>query len=579
MPSAYSQTEFYTGTNGGLWSVAANWQDNYVPTGTTGVYLGNGGGFKEVLVNAPGAQASFISMLTSRLVVGPGGGLTAGSASLGGAVNSGATIWVFGGTLTLTSGISISSQTNSASTMIVSGSNGSDGLYSSSASISLGSYGQAGTSGRLEIREGGTVQAAAIAAKPSESILTFSGGTLRGTRNTGELIGGLAYGDLRLSGTTNSSIEITGTKTNAINSSITGSGGLVKVGTGTLYLSSSNAYTGTTTVNAGTLISGTTRGFVTGSVAYVVNAGRLDMNGYDLTVMSLAGSGGVVNLSGTAGDGLLTVNQDVDTTFGGLISGSGGLLKSGTGVLTINGANTFTGTTTINGGIVALGSSSGLASALSFNSGTLRSAVANLSLNTDMVTNTGGANLDLTSGTLAIGGVISGSGGITKTGVGTLRLTGVNTFSGNLNINAGVLNMDNDQSFGAFSSFTVFDSGTFRTANGNFSHRMTVGNGGMTWDVTSGTALNSSTVNGTGVLTKIGQGMLMLTGGATSYNGLIVNEGSLFVSAASGLGNNAGIFTINGGTFQTANGFGLNRAITIGASGAEFRPTLSTLDL
>lgn len=120
---------------------------------------------------------------------------------------------------------------------------------------------------------------------------------------------------------------------------------------GTLSLGGANTYGGSTTINGGTLqlTTGadrlpTTTGLNFGNISGAV----LNLNGQNQTVVSLSGggtSGGNVSL----GAGVLTVNGTPSTTYSGIISGTGALVKSGSGILTLeNSANSFTGTTTIN---------------------------------------------------------------------------------------------------------------------------------------------------------------------------------------------------------------------------------------
>ncbi len=118
--------------------------------------------------------------------------------------------------------------------------------------------------------------------------------------------------------------------TNGFNSSISqgisGSGSLTKAGAGTLTLTGANAYTGGTTISAGTLQVG--NGGTSGSV-----------------------SGNIVN------NATLAFNRSDALTYAGNISGSGSLTKAGTGTLTLTGTNTYTGGTAVNGGVLAIGTS------------------------------------------------------------------------------------------------------------------------------------------------------------------------------------------------------------------------------
>ncbi|NBX31019.1 hypothetical protein EBR04_11365, partial [bacterium] len=116
-----------------------------------------------------------------------------------------------------------------------------------------------------------------------------------------------------------------------------------------------STYTGSTTINAGTLragASGSGQAFGNLSAVTLANASgaTLDLNGFNQTIGSLAG-GGVSGGNVTLGTGTLTTGgNNTSTSYAGVISGSGGLTKAGTGVLTLSAANTFSGATTISAG-------------------------------------------------------------------------------------------------------------------------------------------------------------------------------------------------------------------------------------
>ncbi|MER8644425.1 autotransporter-associated beta strand repeat-containing protein [Mesorhizobium sp. M1252] len=139
---------------------------------------------------------------------------------------------------------------------------------------------------------------------------------------------------------------------NTVSGVISSSGNVIMDGAGTWVLAGANTYTGSVTVQNGTLRAGSSQAFGAPNAA-IVNGGVLDLGGNDITFTSLAsaaGSGGQVQTTGTQ----LTVNGTASTSFGGDVTGSGGLTKLGTSTLTLTGANSYTGNTTVGGGTLAL---------------------------------------------------------------------------------------------------------------------------------------------------------------------------------------------------------------------------------
>jgi fibronectin-binding autotransporter adhesin len=168
--------------------------------------------------------------------------------------------------------------------------------------------------------------------------------------------------------TLNSNIVLGGAQTWANNSSntttaggiVSGSAAFIKAGTGTVLLSGPNTYTGSTTVNAGTLkagvtsISGVSGAFGNNSAITLANTvgAALDITGFNTQIGSITGggaSGGNVVLGATT----LTIGGDNTSpaAYAGTISGTGGVTKIGTGTLIFGGsaANTYTGATTLGG--------------------------------------------------------------------------------------------------------------------------------------------------------------------------------------------------------------------------------------
>jgi autotransporter-associated beta strand protein len=141
---------------------------------------------------------------------------------------------------------------------------------------------------------------------------------------------------------------------------------LLKTGAGVLELTNTNTYAGNTLIQQGTLIA--TNGAAianTSAVSLANTAGATFQLSNNETIGALSG-GGTTGGNVTLQANTLTVGDQRDSTFGGVISSSGSptssLVKQGTGTLTLSGANTYSGNTTISGGTLALGSAGTLAS-------------------------------------------------------------------------------------------------------------------------------------------------------------------------------------------------------------------------
>jgi len=152
-----------------------------------------------------------------------------------------------------------------------------------------------------------------------------------------------------------------------------GSGGLTKAGSGTWTLAGSNTYSGGTTISAGVLRLGSANALGTGGL--ILAGGTLDSAGGTITLASAPQTWnsdltfqGSANLNMGAGTVTLTATRQAtvdggNLTIGGpIVGGTYGLTKAGGGTLTLSGSNTYTGTTTISGGVLVLGAGGSLAS-------------------------------------------------------------------------------------------------------------------------------------------------------------------------------------------------------------------------
>ncbi|WP_346910100.1 autotransporter-associated beta strand repeat-containing protein [uncultured Roseibium sp.] len=257
---------------------------------------------------------------------------------------------------------------------------------------------------------------------------------------------------------------------------ISGTGNLTKAGASTLTLSGTNTYSGGTTISGGTLQIG--NGGTTGSV-----------------------SGDIVN------NGALAFNRSDAVTFSDDISGTGSLIKSGAGTLTLTSANSYTGGTTISAGTLQIG-----------NGGTTGSVTGNIVNNGALAFNRSDA--------VTFNGDISGTGSMTKSGAETLTLTGTNTFTGGTTISGGTLQVGN--------------GGTTGSLTGDI-----VNNGALAFNRSDAVTFNGG-ISGTGSLTKSGAETLTLTGANTFTGTTTISGGTLQVGNGGTTGSVSGDITNNG---------------------------------
>jgi len=304
----------------------------------------------------------------------------------------------------------------------------------------------------------------------------------------------------------------TGTGTATISGVITGPNSLT-LGSGTLILGAANTYSGGTIVNGGTLRLGA-GGALLSTGALAINGGTFDLNGRTQTVGALSGTGGMLDLRA----GTLTTDSASSTTLSSIISGSGAFVKRGTGTLTLLGANTYSGGTTVSGGV------------LQGNTTSLQGVITN---DASVVFN------QSSNGTYA--GNMSGSGSLGKQGTGTVILTGANTHTGGTTVSGGVLQGNTTSLRGAITNnaSVVFDQATAGTYAGNMS--------------------------GSGSLTKAGAGVLTVSG-TNSYSGGTTVSGGTFRLGSSTALPTMGALTVNGGTFDL-NGFNLTVGSLAGSGG------------
>ena len=321
-----------------------------------------------------------------------------------------------------------------------------DGVISGSGSITKAGAGTLILSGTNTYSGGTTISAGTLSIVSDTNI--GSGTNTIGTKGTLLLSGNGTYtNDWTLSG---AGSAIATDNNNTLSGVLSGNGGLTKTGTGTLTLTGNNTYAGGTAINDGTL---------KGNIASGTDLSIADNATYDgankaRSVGGLNGGGNIFNT-----DGLTVQSGD----FAGIIDNSNtSLIKTGAGTLTLTGNNAYTGSTTISEGTlkgnIASGTDLSIAASATYDGANKARSVGGLNgggkiLNTD--------GLTVQNGTF--GGVIDNSNtSLTKTGAGTLTLSGTNTYTGMTTVRSGTLALGSDLTSNQLTLYggTVFDRGS-----------------------------------------------------------------------------------------------------------------------
>lgn len=291
--------------------------------------------------------------------------------------------------------------------------------------------------------------------------------------------------------------------------------------------------------------------------------------------LTLTGSSAIVQVGDSSAAG-----AGYNATIDAVLAGSAGLVKTDSGTLILTGTNSYAGGTAVNGGTLRIARDANLGAAagrLTLDGGTLHTTA-------DMASNRAitiaGASAFRTDGgtTLTLGGVISGTGPLTKNGAGSLILTGDNLYAGGTIIDAGLLQLGNGGNTGE-SSGDVVNNGTLAfnrsnevnfaglisgsgavrqigagttilTANNSYGGGTTIaggtlqlGNGGTTGGITGDVVNNAAlafnrsnevtfagTISGSGTVSQTGTGTLILTGGNSYAGATNVMAGTLLIN-------------------------------------------------
>ncbi|WNH48959.1 autotransporter-associated beta strand repeat-containing protein [Stenotrophomonas aracearum] len=382
---------------------------------------------------------------------------------------------------------------------------------------------------------------------------------------------------------------------------------------GSVTLTNTNGYTGTTEVDENTTLALSGNGSIDKSKKLVID-GTLDVTQAApvVNITSLDGKGDVA-----LGNNTLSIT-DANDEFEGTIGGQGDVAING-GTQVLSGTNTYAGGTSVsNNAVLQVSSDENLGDAagkLTLDGGTLHTT-GDVNSDRDVVLAGNGTFTIDTNTTLTNSGEVSGNGGLIKNGEGGLDLTGTvshsggttvnegeltlsgqNTYTGGTTLNGGVLNVSSDGNLGDAAGGLTFNGGELHTTGDVNSDRDVVlaGNGTFTTD-TNTTLTNSGEVSGNGGLIKNGEGGLDLTGTVSHSGGTTVNEGELTlsgqntytggttlnggvlnVSSDGNLGDAAGGLTFNGGELHTTGDVNSDRDVVLAGNGTFTTDTNTTL--
>lgn len=284
---------------------------------------------------------------------------------------------------------------------------------------------------------------------------------------------------------------------------------LTKAGDGQLSLAAVNTYTGATHVQAGTLaLSGAAGAIAASSAVQVDDGATLSLQGgAEQRIRNLSGAGGV-----DVGSSALTVESMVNSVLSGNIIGTGSLEKTGAGIFTLTGNNTYSGGTTISDGVLRI------------SDGSIVGDVLNNSALVFHVT----PMLPAYAGSFS--GTITGSGSLTKEGAAALILTADTTYSGGTTISGGQLQLGDGGATGSLSG-NVLNNGVLSIYRNN----------SLTLD---------GNISGTGRLEMLG-GILTLSGANSYSGGTSVQAGTVVMTHDQSIGSGAASI-VDGAVLQVA---------------------------
>jgi autotransporter-associated beta strand protein len=333
-----------------------------------------------------------------------------------------------------------------------------------------------------------------------------------------------------------------------------GGGGGGQIGTGTAGLGGFGAGTGARSSGGG--------GAGMGGAIFVMDGGSLTIAG-TLAINGGTVAGGLVPSGGgqqgsafgsgifLQGDGILNLAPDamqVESIADGIVdmTGLGGaganagewrLLKSGAGALELSGANSFTNGVTVLGGVLRVASSPSLGyGPLTLSGGILQSSNG-IDFTREIALGGDGGGIDVSPIDWTVSGSIAGAGSLTVTGGRTLTLAGANFYGGGTIVHDGtIVAIQSDGNLGAPTAPLTLDGGLLVTRASLGSTRpVTIGPLGGTIATGIFNPTFAGNIDGPGPLSKIGAGLLMLSGNNVRTGALVIAEGQIRVGQAASL--------------------------------------------
>ncbi len=520
----------------------------------------------------------FTGATSSTLTIGGGNTVTIATGGLLVASNATGTETITGGTLKGASGgelVVLQNDTSNplAINSVIADNTSATGLTKSGAGTLI--LGGANTfTGNTTLNQG-TLQLN-LGTSLQNSIVNLLGGNLSFGSLTSASINGLQGTD-NLSLTNNASAAVLLTVGNGTNSfatnysgSLTGLGNLTLNGASgsSLTLGGTNTYTGNTTINGGTLIVGAAGALPTGGNVVLANTAgaNLNLNGFDGNIGILTGGGASGGNIALGSANLTTGSGNANTSYNGVISGTGGVTKIGSGNLALGNANTYTGATDVSagtltldftaassptsnitsnssalvldGGTLQINGKTGTVNKQVFNGATVNSGSSEVLLNTASATN--GINLNVGTVTRDAGATVD----FKITGAGAANITtGFASTSGNavLSSNIAYMTVNNTDWATANAAGNIV-----AMAGANYTTNTTV----SSW---SGNNVSLSTNPAANVTANTTINTLRFTGassvGINSGTALIIGTGGLMLAS-----NNTGNVSFNGGLLMTGYG-------------------------